>query len=105
MSPCCAGTRTVVSIAADGAPSTIRTVAALVGNPPEQTVGILMGVTNLDIASFISRIIGIYGGKHGSILIIDPRNGRFVAATDPPSVLQPIPAPGVNRMHDATWRA
>ncbi len=76
------------------------TVAAPVVATSGRTVGILMGVTNLDVASFISRIIGIYGGQHGSILIIDPGNGRFVAATDPTRVLQPIPAPGVNRMHD-----
>jgi len=76
------------------------TIAAPVVATSGRTVGILMGITNLDIASFISRIIGIYGGKHGSVLVIDPRSGRFVAATDPTRVLQPIPPPGINRMHD-----
>ncbi len=89
---------TLLADASSARPSV--TIAAPVVATSGRTVGILMGITNLDIASFISRIIGIYGGKHGSVLIIDPRNGRFVAATDPTRVLQPIPAPGINRMHD-----
>ncbi|MDG4554235.1 MAG: PAS domain S-box protein [Candidatus Competibacter sp.] len=80
------------------------TIAAPVGSAFARPVGVLVGITRLDTASFISRIIGTYGGEHGSVLIIDPRSGRFVAATDPTRILQPIPAPGVNRMHDRHMR-
>ncbi len=75
-------------------------IAAPVVAASGRAAGVLVGITDLEATSFVSRITGTYGGEHGGVLLIDPRSGRFVAATDPTRILQPIPAPGVNRIHD-----
>ncbi|MDG4607149.1 MAG: PAS domain S-box protein, partial [Candidatus Contendobacter sp.] len=62
--------------------------------------GVLVGITYLDAENFINRIVATYSSKEGGVLIISPKGGRFVAATDSSRTFQPIPAPGVNRMHD-----
>ncbi|MFO1372852.1 MAG: EAL domain-containing protein [Candidatus Competibacteraceae bacterium] len=65
-----------------------------------KVIGVLAGITYLDTENFIDQIVSTYGDQHGGVLIIDRRGGRFVAATDATRVLQPIPAPGVNPIHD-----
>jgi diguanylate cyclase (GGDEF)-like protein/PAS domain S-box-containing protein len=65
-----------------------------------QVVGALVGIVYLDAENYIGRIVATYDGDSGGVLVIDPRSGLFVAATDPGRIFQPIPAAGVNRMHD-----
>jgi diguanylate cyclase (GGDEF)-like protein/PAS domain S-box-containing protein len=65
-----------------------------------EITGVLVGITYLDAENFISRIVATYSSKESNVLIIAPKDGRFIAATDSSRTFQPIPAPGVNRMHD-----
>ncbi|MBK8751457.1 MAG: PAS domain S-box protein [Candidatus Competibacteraceae bacterium] len=65
-----------------------------------KVTGVLAGITYLDAENFIRRIVATYRSKGGGVLIIDPKSGRFVAATHSSRTFQLIPAPGVNQMHD-----
>lgn len=65
-----------------------------------QVAGALVGIVYLDVENYIGRVVTTYRNESSGVLIIDPRSGLFVAATDPGRIFQPIPAPGVNRMHD-----
>ncbi|HRD67179.1 MAG TPA: EAL domain-containing protein [Candidatus Competibacter sp.] len=65
-----------------------------------QAVGVLVGIVYLDVENYVGRVIATYDGESNGVLIIDPRSGLFVAATDPSRIFRPIPAPGINRMHD-----
>ena len=65
-----------------------------------QVQGALVGITYFDAENFIGRIVGTYGSGHDGVLIVDPRSKLFVTATDSSRIHQPIPAPGINRMHD-----
>ncbi|MCC9002561.1 MAG: cache domain-containing protein, partial [Candidatus Competibacter sp.] len=65
-----------------------------------QVMGVLVGIVYLDVENYIGRVIATYSDESSGVLIIDPRSGLFVAATDPSRIFQPIPAPGINRMHD-----
>ncbi len=75
-------------------------MSAPINDASGQMMGVLVGVTYLDIESFINRMIAPDGNPQGSVLIIDPKSRRLVAATDPSRIFQPIPAPGINGMYD-----
>ncbi|MCC9000874.1 MAG: PAS domain S-box protein [Candidatus Contendobacter sp.] len=75
-------------------------MSAPITDPAGPVQGVLVGITYLDAKNFIDRIVATYGDQQGGVLIIDPNSGRFVTATDSSRTFQPIPAPGVNRMHD-----
>jgi len=63
-------------------------------------IGVLSGVTDLDRPNFMDQIAQNSYGKTGGYLLIDPQHGLFVTATDKSRVMQPVPAPGINAMHD-----
>ncbi|MDO8456902.1 MAG: EAL domain-containing protein [Burkholderiaceae bacterium] len=63
-------------------------------------IGVLSGVTDLDKPNFMDKIAQNSYGKTGGYLLIDPKHGLFVTATDKSRVMQPVPAPGINAMHD-----
>ncbi|HCK81508.1 MAG TPA: hypothetical protein DIC59_08585, partial [Candidatus Competibacteraceae bacterium] len=65
-----------------------------------QLVGVLVGLTYLDSDNYLGQIIATYKVESGGVLVIDPRAGRFLAATDTGRIFQPVPAAGVNKMHD-----
>lgn len=76
------------------------TIAVPIRDARGMVVGALAGVTNLINNSFLDAIWKHRYGKSGGYLVIDPQHGVFVTATDKSRVLQPLPAPGINRMHD-----
>ena len=63
-------------------------------------IGVLVGVTDLEKPNFMDKIALNPYGKTGGYLLVDPRHGLIVTATDKSRVMQPLPAPGVNAMHD-----
>lgn len=75
-------------------------MSAPIIDPAGPVQGVLVGITYLDAKNFMDRIVATYSDQQGGVLIIDPKSGRFVTATDSSRTFQPIPAPGVNRMHD-----
>ena len=75
-------------------------MSAPIVDDAQQVVGVLIGLTYLDSDNYLGQTIATYKVESGGVLVIDPRAGRFLAATDTGRIFQPIPAAGVNKMHD-----
>lgn len=65
-----------------------------------KTALILTGFVTVDSANFLHLIRQRKVGETGYFLLIDPRDGLFVAATDSAKLLKPVPAPGRVALHD-----
>jgi diguanylate cyclase (GGDEF)-like protein/PAS domain S-box-containing protein len=65
-----------------------------------RVIGVLAGVTDLDKPSFLEKIAQSQYGKTGGYLLIAPQHNIFVSATDKSRIMQPLPTPGINPMHD-----
>jgi diguanylate cyclase (GGDEF)-like protein len=70
--------------------------------------GVLVGITALGAPDFLELMQHSRIGNHqDSFLLISPRDGQFVAASEPDMILKPLPPPGANQLHDkamAGWR-
>jgi signal transduction histidine kinase len=78
----------------------IFSIAAPVRDKQGRVIGALLGNINLGLPSFLDQIGEDSYGKTGGYLLIAPQHNLFVTATDKSRSLQPLPAPGVNPMHD-----
>ena len=65
-----------------------------------KVIGSLVGATYLGAPSFLDKISENRYGRTGSYLLIAPQHRLFVTATDKSRIMQPVPAPGINAMHD-----
>ena len=65
-----------------------------------KVIGALAGVTNLGEPSFLDTLSNSPYGKSGGYLLIAPQHNLFVTASDKSRIMQPLPAPGINTMHD-----
>ena len=65
-----------------------------------QVIGALVGVIDLSKTNFLDRITENRFGSTGGYLLIAPQHDLFVTATDKRRTMQPLPARGVNLMHD-----
>ena len=63
-------------------------------------VGTLVATINLGKPSFLDKIAHGQYGKTGGFLLIAPQHKLFVTASDKTRIMQPLPAPGMNTMHD-----
>jgi len=82
-------------------------MAAPILAPGGTLVAVLVGATAIDTPGFLNQVQKQVIGDSGGFLLADPNSGRFVASTLPVLRLQPVPAPGVNALHDramAGWR-
>jgi diguanylate cyclase (GGDEF)-like protein/PAS domain S-box-containing protein len=78
----------------------IFSIAVPIRDKQERVIGVLVGTIDLGRHNFLNFIgEGRYGGG-GGYLIVDPRYKLFVTATDKSRVMQPLPAPGINRVLD-----
>ena len=68
--------------------------------PRGETVGTLIGLTNLAAANFLDEISTNRFGRKGGYLVTDPVQRIFIAATDKTRVMQPGPPLGVNPVFD-----
>lgn len=75
-------------------------MAMPVRDASHRVVAVLAGVTELGAPGFLGIWQNNTLGKAGSFLLISPKDGVFVGASDPNMVLQPLPALGVNLLHD-----
>ena len=78
----------------------IVTMAVPIRDPAGRVIGALAGTTHLGTANFLDKIAEGRYGKTGGYLLIAPRHKLFVTATDKSRIMQPLPAPGANVMHD-----
>jgi diguanylate cyclase (GGDEF)-like protein/PAS domain S-box-containing protein len=65
-----------------------------------KVMGVLSGVIDLGKPNFLDKITQSRYGQTGGYFLIAPQHQLFVTATDRSRVMQPLPAPGQNRMHD-----
>ncbi|MDE1715613.1 cache domain-containing protein, partial [Chromobacterium amazonense] len=70
--------------------------------------GVLVGVTALGAPGFLELMQHSRIGNHqDSFLLISPRDGQFVAASEPDMILKALPPPSANPLHDKAmsgWR-
>jgi len=74
--------------------------APIIDSTQQQMVGLLIGVTYLDVENYIGQLIATYEAAAGNVFIFDPSAEVFVASTDPARILKPVPSQGSNPMHD-----
>lgn len=82
-------------------------MAVPVRDAQQHLVAVLMGVTPLAAPGFLDLVESGNVGRTGGLLLVSPRDGIFVTASDPDMRLKPLPPPGVNPMHDKAmggWR-
>lgn len=65
-----------------------------------EVIGALAGVINLGQPNFLDKITAGHYGKTGGYLLVAPQHNLIITATDKSRIMQPVPAPGVNRMND-----
>src|SRR5450830_804189 len=75
-------------------------MAAPIRNARGEIVGALAGVTNLGAHNFLDRITKGSYGKTGAYLLAAPQHKLFVTSSDKSRIMRPLPAPGVNPLHD-----
>lgn len=63
-------------------------------------IGVISGLTDLDKPNFLDKIAQGRFGQTGGYLLIAPQHGMIVSSTDKTRNMQPVPAPGLNAMHD-----
>ncbi|MEI7841922.1 MAG: EAL domain-containing protein [Gallionellaceae bacterium] len=63
-------------------------------------VGVFAGIVSLGDGSLLSDFDAKTHPNTSSYLIVSPRDNLYVAASDRSLTLKPLPAPGVNTMHD-----
>ena len=81
-----------------GAP--IFSIAAPILDGKGKVNGSIVGTVNLGKSSFLDQIAESKYGQYGGYLLIAPQHQLIVTATDKTRIMQPIPAAGLNAMHD-----
>lgn len=81
-----------------GAP--IFSIVAPIHDAAGAVIGTLVGTVNLGKPNFLDKNTQGQYGKTGGFLLIAPEHKLFVTASDKTRIMQPIPAPGLNTMHD-----
>ncbi|CAD5371784.1 putative Diguanylate cyclase [Rubrivivax sp. A210] len=81
-----------------GAP--IFSITAPVFDGAGKVIGAMVATINLGKPNFLDRISESHYGRSGGYLLIAPQHKMIVTATDKSRVMQPVPPPGINAMHD-----
>jgi PAS domain S-box-containing protein/hemerythrin-like metal-binding protein len=81
-----------------GAP--IFSMVAPIRDAQNKVIGALVATVNLGKPNFLDKITQSRYGQTGGYLLIAPQHKLFVTATDKSRIMQPLPAPGSNAMHD-----
>jgi PAS domain S-box-containing protein len=81
-----------------GAP--IFSMVAPIRDGQGSVIGALVATVNLGKPSFLDKITQSRYGQSGGYLLIAPQHNLFVTATDKSRIMQPLPAAGLNAMHD-----
>jgi len=75
-------------------------VAVPVFGKDKQVAGVLAGIVSLTDGSLLSDFDAMSPHNSNGYRIVSPRDNLFVTATDKNLILQPLPAPGIDRMFD-----
>lgn len=80
--------------------SPVISMAVPIRNKQGETIGSLVGVTDLNAPNFLDRITEGKYGKTGGYVLVAARYRLVVTATDKNLIMQPLPPIGVNPMID-----
>ena len=75
-------------------------MAAPIRDAQGKVIGALAGVTNLGMPNFLDKIANGGHGKTGTYLLAAPQHNLFITSSDKSRVMRPLPAPGINPLHD-----
>jgi len=78
----------------------ILVMAAPVRDEAGRVVAVLAGRTALSASGFLDLVQEKPEGETGGFLLVSPRDGVIVAASDSQDILKPMPSPGVNALFD-----
>ena len=78
----------------------IFSMVAPIRDAPGKVIGAVVATVNLGNPNFLDKITQGHYGQSGGYLLIAPQHNLFVTATDKKRIMQPLPAPGLNAMHD-----
>jgi signal transduction histidine kinase len=78
----------------------VLVAAAPIRDREGRPVAVITGVTTLAAPGFLDILQETKIGHTGGFLLISPKDGVFVAATDRTKILTPLPPPGRNPLHD-----
>jgi diguanylate cyclase (GGDEF)-like protein/PAS domain S-box-containing protein len=78
----------------------VFSMAVPVRDTQGKVIGAIVGTTNLGRPNFLDKITQSQYGQTGGYFLIAPQHNLFVTATDKSRIMQPVPAPGLNAMHD-----
>ncbi|MDP1529690.1 MAG: EAL domain-containing protein [Rhodoferax sp.] len=78
----------------------VLVMAAPIRNAEGKVIGALMGVTNLNMPNFLDKFTTHSYGKTGTYLLAAPQHKLFVTSSDKSRIMRPLPALGVNPLHD-----
>jgi diguanylate cyclase (GGDEF)-like protein/PAS domain S-box-containing protein len=81
-----------------GAP--IFSIVAPIHSTAGAVIGTLVATINLGKPNFLDKVTAGRYGKTGGYLLVAPQHQLFVTASDKSRIMQPLPPPGVNTMHD-----
>lgn len=79
-------------------------IAVPIFNKSKQIVGVLAGILSLSDDSLLSDFNISTHPNTSAYLVVSPHDNLFVAATDKSRILQALPSPGINAMHDRYMR-
>ena len=75
-------------------------MATPIRNAEGQVTGALLAVINLGKPNFLDKITQLRPGSDGGYLLLAPQHKLVVTATDKSRIMQAVPEPGINLMHD-----
>ena len=81
-----------------GAP--VFSLSVPIHDTQHNVVGALVAAINLGKPNFLDKITQSRYGRTGGYFLIAPQHKLLVTATDKSRIMQPVPAPGLNAMHD-----
>lgn len=80
--------------------SPIFSIATPLLDASGKVFGVLVGTINLGKPNFLDKITNGRYGNTGGFLLFAPKSNLTVTATDRSRIMQPMPAAGLNVMHD-----
>lgn len=75
-------------------------VATPIRDAQGQVIGAISGLTDLGKPNFLDEFMENRFGRTGGYLLEDAKNRLIITATDKRRIMQPLPAPGINRLID-----
>ncbi|HEY3431143.1 MAG TPA: EAL domain-containing protein [Rhodocyclaceae bacterium] len=78
----------------------VVTLIVPIRNGQNQVVGVMMGITNLQMPNFLDEISSAKYGRTGDFMLTAPKSRTYIASSDKQRVMKSGPPPNVNPVYD-----